>query len=59
MATIEFKSTDDCFTRARKMCEYAGFNPREGSTPLIGYFAEILMKYMELDKITQNVPNSK
>lgn len=50
MPSIELRADDDCFTRARKMCSAAGFNPRESSTGLIGAFAEVLFKYQQLDK---------
>lgn len=43
---IELSSSDTCFERARKMCQYANFNSRG----IDRYFAEILLLYQELDK---------
>ena len=53
---IDLNFRDDPFTRVRKMCKNASFNPRESDSPLVGHMAEILLKYMELDKqvIRQN-----
>jgi hypothetical protein len=50
---IMFNSDDDCFTRTRNICKFAGFYVREHETPLFGLLAEAINTYMKVDKIAE------